>query len=308
MCPIENSWDTACLKYQGELVEAGLFVRTSVKGVYGLGGRFEDVIERFERYVTRMGAHARPEVMRFPPLFGRSDYLKTDHLETFPNLMGSVHSFQGNDKDLSELTRKKSSGEDWSADLAPTGVMLTPAACYPLYPTIAGRLPGDGRTIDLRAFVFRHEPSEDPARMLVFRQREYVRLGTPRQALEHRNDWLRRAEEILRAVGLEPLCVVANDPFFGRGGRVMAATQREQALKYEMVVPIVSTEKPTAVVSSNYHLDHFGNAFDIRSADGAVAHTACVGFGLERIALALFKKHGFDSTRWPVEVKGVLEM
>ena len=54
-------------------------------------------------------------------------------------------------------------------------------------------------------------------------------------------------------------------------------------------MPITSAEKPTAVVSTNYHLDHFGVPFGIKTADGAVAHSACVGFGLERIALALFK-------------------
>ena len=180
MCPIESPLDAAYRTYQEELVSAGLLIRTGAKGVYGLSGRFEDVVERFERYVTRMGAHARPEVVRFPPLLGRRDYLKTDHFETFPNLMGSVHSFQGDDKDLAELARKKAAGEDWSRDLAATEVMMTPAACYPLYPTISGWLPEGGRTVDLRAFVFRHEPSDDPARMLIFRQREYVRLGSQR--------------------------------------------------------------------------------------------------------------------------------
>ncbi len=308
MCPIESPLEAAYLKYQEELVQAGLLVRTGVRGLYGLSGMFEDVVERFERYVTRMGAHARPEVVRFPPLLSRRSYLKTDHLETFPNLMGSVHSFQGDAKDLPEMTRKKTAGEDWSRDLAATEVMMTPAACYPLYPTATGTLPERGRTVDLRAFVFRHEPSMDPARMLIFRQREYVRLGSAQEALEHRDYWLKRAEGMLRAIGLEATPVVANDPFFGHGARVMMAAQREQALKYELVVPVASADKPTAVVSSNCHLDHFGHAFDIKSADGAVAHTACVGFGLERIALALFKKHGFDSAKWPVDVRGVLEL
>jgi seryl-tRNA synthetase len=167
-------------------------------------------------------------------------------------------------------------------------------------------LPAEGRTIDLRSFVFRHEPSDDPARMQIFRQREYVRLGTPEQALAHRDYWLQRGQEMLRAVGLDATAVVANDPFFGRGGRVMAATQREQTLKYELVVPVASTEKLTAVVSCNYHLDHFGHAFDIRTQDGQNAHTACIGFGLERIALALFKKHGFEPASWPTDVRGVL--
>ena len=40
-----------------------------------------------------------------------------------------------------------------------------------------------------------------------------------------------------------------------------------------------------------------------RTADGEVAHTACVGFGMERIALALFRTHGLDPERWPRRVR-----
>ena len=54
---------------------------------------------------------------------------------------------------------------------------------------------------------------------------------------------------------------------------MMAATQKEQDLKYELVVPVATAEKPTAVASCNYHLDHFGHAFGIRTADGEPAHT-----------------------------------
>ena len=307
MCEKASSPDDAFRTYQRALLDAGLLVSTGVDGMFGLSGKFEDVIERFDNYVTRMGKPHRPEVVRFPPLINRQSYLKTDHLETFPHLIGSVHSFMGNELDHQELIRKKTSGEAWSKSLEETAVMLTPAACYPLYPTATGILPTGGRTVDLRSFVFRHEPSVDPARLQIFRMHEYVRLGTPQEARGHRDYWLEQGREILRAVGLDATPVVANDPFFGRGGRVMAATQREQVLKYELVVPITSTEKPTAVASSNYHLDHFASTFDIKTSDGAVAHTACVGFGLERVALALFKTHGFDLAKWPAETRGILD-
>jgi seryl-tRNA synthetase len=292
--------------YLGELTEAGLLISLGVPGLYGHSGQFEDIIERFERYVTRRGAHLNAEVMRFPAIFNREHYLKTTHIETFPDLMGSVHSFTGNERDHAVLLARRSQGEDWTRDLAPTEVMMTPAACYPLYPTATGVLPEGGRVVDLRSFVFRHEPSIDPARMQIFRQREYVRLGTPEEALAHRNYWLDLGQEILNDVGLDVTRVLANDPFFGRGGRVMAATQKEQDLKYELVIPIASPDKPTAITSCNYHLDHFGHAFDIKTFDGQTAHTACIGFGLERIALALFKVHGFDPDQWPTDVKSVL--
>lgn len=294
--------------YLDELTRAGLLIPSGVKGVYGRSGTFEHVINQFEVFVTRMGAHLDPEVMRFPPVFNREHYARINHIHNFPDLMGSVHSFLGGDLEHTELVRKFEGGEDWSRDLDASEVMLIPAACYPLYPTATGTLPPQGRIVDLKSFVFRHEPSDDPARMQIFRQREYVRLGSADEALSHRDAWLERGAEMLRSAGLDVEPVVANDPFFGRGGRMMKATQREQTLKFELVVPICSEEKPTAITSCNYHLDYFGQAFDIRTADGQPAHSACIGFGLERIALALFKTHGLRVDAWPASVRRVLEL
>ena len=50
----------------------------------------------------------------------------------------------------------------------------------------------------------------------------------------------------------------------------------------------------------------FGSAFDIKLPDGETAHTACLGFGLERVVMALFKTHGFDPRQWPVAVRAHL--
>jgi len=306
MCaPVETD---AYKTYLDELTRAGLLIPSGVKGVYGRSGTFEHVINQFEVFITRMGAHLEPEVMRFPPVFNREHYARINHIHNFPDLMGSVHSFLGGDLEHTELVRKFEGGEDWSRDLDASEVMLIPAACYPLYPTATGTLPPQGRIVDLKSFVFRHEPSDDPARMQIFRQREYVRLGSADEALSHRDAWLERGAEMLRSVGLDVEPVVANDPFFGRGGRMMKATQREQTLKFELVVPICSEEKPTAISSCNYHMDYFGQAFDIRTADGQPAHSACIGFGLERIALALFKTHGLQVDAWPTSVRGVLEL
>jgi seryl-tRNA synthetase len=304
------SSDTAAAAqgYLGELIDAGLLIPLGASGLYGRSGLFERIVEHFERYVTRLGSHLAPEVMRFPPLISRDTYLKTDHIQNFPDLMGSVHTFTGGDRDHIALLRKKEEGGEWDRDLAAAEVMLCPAACYPLYPTAKGELPPDGRIVDLQTFVFRHEPSLDPFRMQMFRQREYVRLGSGRQALAHRDYWLERAESMLREVGLDVQPVLANDPFFGRGGRVMASAQQEQTLKYELVIQVSDTGKPTAIASCNYHLDHFGHAFDIRTPDGAAAHSACVGFGLERITLALFRVHGFAPERWPASVRRALEV
>ena len=63
--------------------------------------------------------------------------------------------------------QKKHDGEDWTTQLEPADVMMVPAACYPLYPTAANSvLPEEGRLVDLRAFVFRHEPSPEKPLMI----------------------------------------------------------------------------------------------------------------------------------------------
>jgi seryl-tRNA synthetase len=304
----DNPITAAHRKYQDELVAAGLLIPLGVPGLYGRSGVFEGVVEQFERFITRMGEFAKPEVMRFPPIMSREHYLRTSHINNFPDLMGSLHTFKGQHREHMAMVAAKDKGEDWTRHLVPAESMMVPAACYPLYPTAAGTLPDGGRTVDLICFVFRHEPSVDPARMQQFRQREFVRLGTPDQAIQHRDDWLKRGLEMLLSVGLDAKPVVANDPFFGRGGQMMAASQLEQVLKYELVVPVATAEKPTAVSSCNYHLDAFGDAFRIKTGDGKPAHTACIGFGLERIALALFKTHGFNTAQWPLDVKRTLEL
>jgi seryl-tRNA synthetase len=142
--------------------------------------------------------------------------------------------------------------------------------------------------------------------MQSFRQREYVRVGDFQAAKDFRDLWMERGLKIMADVGLDAKAVVANDPFFGRRGRMLAADQRDQSLKFELVVPITSAEKPTACVSLNYHQDHFGHLFGIRTASGENAHTACIGFGVERVALALFRTHGMVPSKWPASVRGVL--
>ena len=294
--------------YMRELVREGLLIPSGVPGVVGRGGVFEDVLQRFDRFVTRMGAAEGATVMRFPSIIPRAHFEQSGYLKSFPQLIGSVSSFTGNEHDHKELLRMLDRGEDWSKPLTPTDVVLTPAACYPVYPTFSGKtVPASGRLVDVLTVCFRHEPSNDPARMQMFRQREYVLIGGPAAVRAHRDLWLERGQEMLRAVELPAKADIANDPFFGRTGKMLAVNQRDQALKFELLIPICSKEKPTACVSCNYHEDHFGHSFGITLDGGGTAHTACVGFGLERITLALFKWHGFDTATWPAGVRRTLE-
>lgn len=289
------------------LVRHGLLVPSGSLGVWGRGASFERVVNGIERLITRETAADGALSMRFPPVIGQPDFERSGFLKSFPHLAGAVRCFEGDHTRHQQLLDRIEAGDDWSDLLEKSGVVLVPAACYPVYPSLRGRLPPAGALVDVSSYCFRHEPSEDPTRMVAFRMREHVRVGTPDDVVDFRNAWIDRAQRMFAALEVPAEPALANDPFFGRGGRFLALNQREQSLKFELCVAITSEQSKTPVMSFNYHQDHFGSTFEIETADGATAHTACVGFGLERIALALFKTHGFELEAWPRSVRELVD-
>jgi seryl-tRNA synthetase len=288
--------------YDG-LVRHGLIVPVGVPGAFGRGAVFEDVLERFNALVSQLAREDRAEVYTFPPVISRNVLEKVKYLDSFPHLCGAVYSFFGKEAQAKALATRVNQGKPWGDLLGMTEVVMNPAACYPVYPSFSGTLPESGRLVTMLNWVYRHEPSAEPTRMQSFRVREFVRAGTPEQVLAWRDLWLKRGLTLLTSLGLPARSEVAADPFFGHGGKLLAVNQKEQQLKFEVLVPVVSAEEPTAVCSFNLHQEHFAATFGIRTGDGRVANTACLGFGLERIVMALFKTHGFEPEKWPAEVR-----
>jgi seryl-tRNA synthetase len=292
-----------------QLTDAGLLTRSGVHGVYARGAGFEHVRLAFDALVSRVAAPEAAEPMYFPPLLPREQLETFGYLDSFPHLAGTVFSFDGSEAEAAEQAGLAATHGDWSGFQQMTELVLTPAACYPLYPAVAARGPlaEGGLTLDTGdAYVFRREPSDDPSRMQIFHMREIVRIADRETILSWRSAWRSRAEELLRGLGLSLELDIATDPFFGRSGRLLAAAQRDQELKWELMAPVAGT--PTAIASSNYHQDHFGHTCGLQMADGAPAHTSCMAFGEERVTLALFSAHGLDPAAWPDEVRRALEL
>ena len=284
-----------------------LFYPLGADGVYGRTGLYEDVIERLGGLITRL-RDPGAEVIRFPPVMSRSQLEKSGYLKSFPNLLGCVCTLHGTEAQLRAVLQAPASESAWAESLAPADLVLSPAACYPLYPLAAARgpIPAEGLLFDVSADCFRREPSRSLDRLQSFRMREYVRIGTPQDISTFRERWMARAQQIARDLQLPCKLDIASDPFFGRVGQMMAVSQRQQSLKFELLIPYYENAAPTACMSFNYHRDHFGTTWGLADEQGAVAHTGCVAFGMDRLAVALFSTHGVDISKWPGSVRSAL--
>jgi seryl-tRNA synthetase len=294
-------------KVASEILLDTLFRSMGVDGVYGRTGRYEDIVEKLAALISR---HRDPkaEVFRFPPVVSRALIEKSGYLKSFPHLLGCVCNLEGDERTIGAAVSRFEAGQDWTDALKTADLVLSPAACYPLYPLAAARgvLPADGFLFDVASDCFRREPSQDIDRFQSFRMREYVRIGSPEQVQAFRQEWMTRATSIAETLGLVYRVETASDPFFGRGGVLVSRAQEEQELKFELVVPVRSAEKPTACMSFNYHREHFGQTWGIKDGVGEPAHTGCVAFGMDRLAVALFATHGEDPADWPVSVRTAL--
>ncbi len=303
----DSAPDSARLK--SELLDRDVLRETSVAGVYQRSWTFESVVRGLETVAHRSGEQVgggfgepqllpagdpAPATWRTPTTWSRSP---TWSARCTPSGAATPST-----PSCSLGPRRAATGQGCCD---PSDLMMSSAACHALYPTLPRRLPPDGHRAELQGFCFRHEPSSRVTRMQSFRMHELVRIGTPDEALAHRDTMLQAALEALTALGLTVWDVPANDPFFGRAGRLLARNQRVEELKYEIVCEVDSSE-PTAIASANLHRDHFGEQFGIHTSDGETAHSACFAFGLERIALALFATYGPLTSDWPDDVRAQL--
>src|SRR6201988_2975017 len=194
-----------------------LFHKMGTDGVYARTALYEDMVERLAALITR---HREPntEVMRFPPVMNRAQLEKSGYLKSFPNLLGCVCGLHGTERDIHSAVARFDAGGDWKPPLPPADLVLSPAACYPVYPIAAARgpLPSGGLRFDVAADCFRAEPSRHLDRLQSFRMREYVCIGSPDDVSDFRKRWMVRAQQIARDIGLAFKGDYARDPVFGR--------------------------------------------------------------------------------------------
>jgi len=285
-------------------------VHREVAGVAVLGPRLSSLVTALDATLVDLAGKLEAVPFTFPALIDPALLERLHAFQYFPHTLGFAAHLR---RDLDALERfsaaARTDGDrvDAPADsFAAPRALLTPAVCYHLYGYLANQTLGEGRlVVTSLGKCFRHEAANMASleRLWDFTVRELVFVGSPEFVLAGRDAVQRLARELFAALALDHHVETAHDHFFGAEFRRQAPIQSAFELKLEVRATLPHKDTTLAVASYNYHQDFFGRRMNIRLPDGTIAHTACAGFGLERLAYALVSQFGIDPEKWPTPLR-----
>jgi seryl-tRNA synthetase len=283
-------------------------------GAVATGPLFSDLLDALDTRIRdlatgRFGARQ----YRYPTLISTSGLTKGGYLGSFPQFVmsaGRLHS----DLDVYRQFVEGIAGGEAPGGLLEqhgehSGYCLPPTMCFHTYLQLSGTtLTADATVVTSRGKSFRYESrySRSLERLWDFTIREIVFLGDAETVVSLREDFLTATCELVEELGLAGHVEPANDPFFADAAaprRILA--QRLRKLKYELRLP-AEEGRDLAAASFNIHGTTFGEPYELTLPNREFAHTACVGFGLERLAFAFFCQHGTRREQWPARLRASL--
>ncbi|MDD5467436.1 MAG: hypothetical protein PHS96_06495 [Anaerolineales bacterium] len=291
---------------QQELLARGELSQEAT-GIYTLGPLLSRLIEYFETRFLELAESFTAEPYRFPALIPAGYLNRVNYFRAFPHSLSFVTHLREDLDVIDHFAQEACCTDDGALSAAPDSfariqTLLSPAVCYHLYFAMADRPLANGQAIATAVGdCFRYESTNLASleRLWNFTMREVIFVGSKDFVLQNRETARERMKEVFAELGLAYCVESANDPFFIGEFRRQAAFQSAFQLKYEIRARLPFSGSALAVGSYNYHQDFFGRHLNITLPDGSPAHTGCVAFGLERMALAFLAQFGLERRGWP---------
>jgi len=281
------------LRDRGDYWEATPGVGSMRGELLELGGVIAAALER----VARDG---EPESWSAPAALPFETLAEADYFASFPQWLTAASHLSGDPAVLERVAKSDRPAAAARAALAPAVAVLPPALCYHVYAALANRTLAEPAHVTLQGTCWRHEGERTAPleRGWAFTMREAVTVGSAEAVQAFIERGIERTLALAAALGLDADIVPATDPFFAPTARGRTLLQQVKGLKRELVLPL-GGDRTVAAASFNHHETFFGDAFGIRTADGAAAASGCVAFGLERWLLAFLVAHGPEPMHWP---------
>ncbi len=304
--------------WRGEDAQPALEARGDVRrlgpGLFAFGGAFLAVRAALDTLVQAIAARQGAAELAYPPLWPVGVLRDINYFHDFPQLAmlapGVAPDFAARTR-FSEAHRRGSgpgaiacTAED---GLAPAANALAPTVCDCCYWLLRGRSDVADAAFTIHGTVFRNESSPAGAleRLTAYTMREVVVIGSEGFVLARREALLAELEALGRGLGLRCTIEAADDPFFCNDALQKGVLQGLARLKHELRV-VAFEGRTFAAGSLNLHNDFFSRSYGYALAGGGTAFSVCMGIGLERLAYALFCRHGLEPERWPAPVRALL--
>ena len=228
--------------------------------------------------------------------------IKTNHVNSFPeHLLFNCHLLEDietinhfvKSSDKSEYLSKKNI-------LSKIKLIQNPSTCYHCYASKENQYFDKNQTFTAVSKCNRYEASNHSkiGRMQEFSLREVIFLGSPDFIKKTRFKTIKLLNKFVSEWMIEGELITANDPFFTNDFETKASFQLSFDMKYEYKAKLPYQKNSLAIMSSNIHGTTFSKNFNLKSKKNII-HTGCLGFGLERLALAIIAQHGYKSNNWP---------
>jgi len=224
---------------------------------------------------------------------------RASYFDAFPQWLTLASHLRDDAETLERVARSADPATEACDACAPAGAALPPAVCYHVYAALAGQVLTARRYVSAEGTCWRHEGDQlrPLARGWAFPMREAVCVGDEDAVAAFRARGIERAQVLAATLAIDARLEEATDPFFRPTARGRELLQRLKGLKQELRLPVGADS--VAAASFNLHERFFGEAFDIRLADGSPAASACVAYGVDRWLLAFLAAHGTSARDWP---------
>lgn len=280
-------------------------------GFYSFQGDFLRVFQALNAKVLGFAKAMGAIEQEHPVVWPMRLFKMIDYFHEFPQQMILCAPVKDDFASRSAFSKRYGRGEGFDAvemdDLIADGRYgLQPAVCDCCYYVLEGATDHRDTCYTTYNKVFRNERSATRQldRLTNFSVRDIMFVGREAFVLEAREKLIEMLAGFLVGLQLQAKIETANDPFFANESAMKSVFQNAHKLKYELLARIPHLNRDIAVGSINLHTDFFGKAFNIKLRDGGVAHSGCIGVGMERMAYALHCQHGPALAEWP---KGVME-
>lgn len=259
------------------------------------------IAQKLEIQIRKIYSQYTNNAKIYPSLISLSAMNKCKYLHKFPQNAYVVEQFPHNYSILKSFCEEI----DPRPLQEPSGKMLSPATCFHCYEEMSNQIVNGNLAIVAKSRCFRHEAAHRVAahRLTEFNMIELIYIGDKDYTINTRNNLMSQVWELFCDLGLVGLIESASDPFYFPQDGLKTQFQLLAETKYELIAYSRQGKENFSVASFNYVSDSLCKSFNIQGIDGKFPHSGCVAFGIERLALSLFYRHGLDFAQWPEKTR-----